>query len=144
MFPRSEGRRENLYQLRMALAANLRFPSLKVWLRERPNRGEPGSTRFSICSNFAGSCPIELKIELCTDREHSRPFPGCFCDSTIFGTPLAQFSSQGGQKFTKVAKHRFTVVFSGFRDRKTCVMHAIRAAGRSKRMHVLGSVPARV
>ena len=88
--------------------------------------------------------PIELKIELCTDQSHSSLFPGCFCDSTIFGTPLAQFSSQGGQKITKVEKNRFRMVFSGFRDRKTCVMHAIRAAKRSKRMHVLGNVLARV
>ena len=59
-------------------------------------------------------------------------------------SPWLNFRAKVAKKFTKVAKHRFTVVFSKFRDRETCVMHAIRAAGRSKRMHALGGVPARV
>ena len=81
---------------------------LKVPHRELRNWGGTGfPPHFSICSNFAGSCPIELKIELCTDQEHSSPFPGCFCDSTIFGTPLAQFSSQGGPKIYKSSKTPF-------------------------------------
>ena len=63
-----------------------------------------GSTppHYVIGSNFMRSCRILLKIELHTDQEHSYRFPECFCDSVIFGTPLAHFSSQGASKITKV------------------------------------------
>ena len=63
--------------------------------------------RLAICSNFMSFGPIELKIELRTDQPHSSPFPGCFCDSTIFGTPLGHFSSQGGPKIYKSSKTLF-------------------------------------
>ena len=69
--------------------------------------GEVTSPRFAICSNFASFGPIELKIELCTDQSHSSLFPGCFCDSAIFGTPLGHFSSQGGPKIYKGSKTLF-------------------------------------
>ena len=49
----------------------------------------------------------KLKIELWSDQPHSSPFPGCFCDSMTFGTPLAHFSGQGGPKIYKSSKTLF-------------------------------------
>ena len=85
---------------------NTRRQSFKVLTPRRSEVGGGGKGTFPphyvIGSNFMRSCRILLKIELHTDQEHSYRFPECFCDSVIFGTPLAHFSSQGASKITKV------------------------------------------
>ena len=65
------------------------------------------------------SCRILLKIELHTDQEHSYRFPECFCDSVIFGTPLAHFSSQGASKITRLTRGARPALGQVFRGQRT-------------------------
>ena len=76
--------------------------TLKVPVRNPSEVGErdPFPPLDDLSYFLMSSYPIDPRIELLIDLDHSSLNPRCFCHSVIFSTPPAHFSRHGDQKCT--------------------------------------------